>query len=38
MRAKLFLQEEDYAAFERILDEAFLRVPLRILGYCVMCA
>ncbi len=35
-RAKLFLQEEDYAAFERILDEAFLRVPLRILGYCVM--
>ena len=36
MRAKLFLKEEDYAAFERILDEAFLRVPLRVLGYCVM--
>jgi len=36
MRAKLFLKEEDYAAFERILDEAILRVPLRILGYCVM--
>jgi len=35
-RARLFLKEEDYAAFERILDEAFLRVPLRILGYCVM--
>ena len=35
-RVKLFLKEEDYAASERILDEAFLRVPLRILGYCVM--
>ncbi len=36
MRAGLLLKEEDYAAFERILDEAFLRVPLRIPGYCVM--
>ena len=36
MRAKLFLKEEDYAAFERILDEAFLGVPVRILGYWVM--
>ncbi len=27
-RAKLFLKEEDYAAFERILDEAILSVPL----------
>jgi len=35
-RAALFLKEEDHAAFERILDEAFLRVPLRTLGYCVM--
>ncbi len=35
-RATLFLKEEDYAAFERILDEAYLRVPLRILVYCVM--
>jgi len=35
-RVKLFLKEDDYAAFERILDEAFFRVPLRILGYCVM--
>jgi putative transposase len=35
-RAPIFLKEEDYAAFERILDEAFRRVPLRILGYCVM--
>ncbi len=32
MRAKLFLKEQDYSAFERILDEEFLRVPLRILG------
>ncbi len=35
-RARLFLKEDDYASFERILDEAFLRLPLRILGYCVM--
>ena len=35
-RAPLFLKEEDYAAFERIMEEAFGRVPLRILGYCVM--
>ncbi len=31
-RAALFLKEADYVAFERILDEAFRRVPLRILG------
>jgi putative transposase len=35
-RAALFLKEEDYAAFERVLEEASRRVPLRILGYCVM--
>ena len=35
-RAPLFLKEEDYAAFERIMEEAFGRMPLRILGYCVM--
>ena len=35
-RATLFLKEDDYLAFERILDDAFRRVPLRILGYCVM--
>ncbi|HKM80797.1 MAG TPA: hypothetical protein VJY15_07535 [Candidatus Acidoferrum sp.] len=35
-RVKLFLKEDDYAAFERIVDEAFLRVPLRILGCCVI--
>jgi putative transposase len=32
----MFLKDEDFDAFERILDEAFRRVPLRILGYCVM--
>ena len=35
-RAALLLKEEDYAGFERVLDEAFRRVPLRSLGYCVM--
>jgi putative transposase len=35
-RAALFLKEADYAAFECILEEAFRRVPLRILGYRVM--
>jgi putative transposase len=35
-RATLFLKEEDYLAFEHILEEAFRRVPLRILGSCVM--
>jgi hypothetical protein len=29
--ATLFLKEEDYLAFERILDEAFRRVPLLVL-------
>jgi putative transposase len=35
-RATLFLKDDDYAAFERALEEAFQREPLRILGYCVM--
>ena len=35
-RAPLFFKEEDYDAFERVLEEALVRVPLRILGYCVM--
>jgi hypothetical protein len=34
--AALFLKEEDHNAFERIRDEAFRRVPLRILVYCVV--
>jgi len=35
MRAEMFSTEDDYAAFERVLEEAFRREPLRILGYCV---
>jgi len=35
-RMTLFEKEEDYAAFERVLEEAYEREPLRILGYCVM--
>lgn len=33
---KLFEKEEDYAAFERVLEEAQAREPLRMLAYCVM--
>jgi putative transposase len=35
-RLPLFTKEADYAAFERVLEEAFEREPLRILGYCLM--
>lgn len=36
-RMKLFDDEADYAAFERVLAEAVERVPgARLLGYCVM--
>jgi putative transposase len=35
-RAEIFADEDDYAAFERVLEEASRREPLRILGYCVM--
>jgi putative transposase len=35
-RATLFEKTEDYAALERVLEEARQRVPLRILAYCVM--
>ena len=34
--ARLFLDAEDYDAFERVMQEAFARQPLRILGYCLM--
>jgi REP element-mobilizing transposase RayT len=33
---QMFSTEDDYAAFERVLEGAFRREPLRILGYCVM--
>jgi putative transposase len=35
-RLPLFTKEADYAAFERVLGEAFQREPLRILAYCLM--
>ena len=35
-RAALFEKAEDYAAFERVLEEARERLPLRILAYCLM--
>ncbi len=35
-RAEIFRKEADYAAFERTLEEAHARIPLRILSYVVM--
>jgi putative transposase len=35
-RLALFEKEADYAAFERVLEEAAQKHPTRILGYCVM--
>jgi len=35
-RQTLFRKEQDYAAFERVMAEAFERVPIRILAYCLM--
>jgi putative transposase len=35
-RVALFEKEVDYAAFERVLEEAARKHPTRILGYCVM--
>jgi putative transposase len=32
----LFEKEADYAAFERVIEEAHAREPLRILAYCLM--
>ena len=36
MRATLFETPEDYAAFERVLQEAVERTGMRVLAYCVM--
>ena len=33
-RISLFRREEDYAAFERVMVEAYARVPLRIISWC----
>jgi len=35
-RMQLFRKEADYAAFETVIEQAQKRVPLRIIGYCVM--
>ena len=35
-RLRLFKKPADFAAFERVIAEAFERVPLRILGYTLM--
>ena len=35
-RAEVFHKDRDYDAFLRILAEASLRVPMRVLAYCVM--
>jgi putative transposase len=35
-RMALFEKDEDYAAFERVLEEATRKHPMRILAYCVM--
>lgn len=35
-RLPLFQKNGDYEAFERVLEEALLRHPIRLLAYCVM--
>ena len=35
-RAQIFERDGDYAAFERVIEEARARVPMRLLAYCVM--
>ncbi|MCX7423960.1 MAG: transposase, partial [Planctomycetia bacterium] len=35
-RATIFEKPEDYAAFERVLQEALDRVEMRVLAYCLM--
>src|SRR3972149_1530693 len=35
-RMKIFEEAEDYRAFESLLAEAVLRVPMRLLAYCLM--
>ena len=35
-RLPLFQKEEDYAAFERVMAEAFDEHPTRLLAYCLM--
>ena len=35
-RLRLFKKEEDFLAFEKVFREAHLRVPIRVLDWCVM--
>lgn len=35
-RVRLFRKEADFAAFDALIEEAFARVPLRIIGYTAM--
>src|SRR5260370_7602215 len=35
-RRTLFFKDEDYRAFERVLEEAQARTPTRLLAYCLM--
>jgi putative transposase len=35
-RARIFSKQGDYAAFEAVLEEAWARLPTRMLCYCVM--
>ena len=34
--APLFVEDADYSAFEKVIAETMERVPMRILGYCIM--
>ena len=35
-RLPLFERDGDYASFEKVLDEAFAKTPMRVLCYCLM--
>ncbi len=35
-RQKLFFDDEDYLAFERVLAETLQKTPMRVCGYCLM--
>jgi putative transposase len=36
VRERIFQKEADYLAFERVMDEVDQRLPMRVLGYCLM--
>ena len=35
-RAQVFHKDDDYQAFDNLLPEASLRVPMRVLAFCLM--